>query len=274
MEDIKQKSLALIDRLVSGERLLDILGLAVIIGVVFVFFSILKKVAVKVLGERFTPQIRYFILKAIDYSLWIVLIMTVFNRLGINLTALMGAAGIAGIAIGFAAQTSVSNVISGLFVMTERAFKLGDILQVDGVTGVVESFDLLSVRLKTFDNQLVRIPNETVIKTNLVNLTHYETRRFNLRVSVAYGSDLERVMALLLEIAAQNQWAVSEPAPVVIVDSFAASGIDMIMGVWTRNEDFLALRNSLFIETHKRFQQEGISIPFPQMDVRVSPSGS
>lgn len=248
---------------------MGIIWLAAIVAIVWLSFRILRTILMRVIGTRLSDQVRYLIHKAIDYTAVIVIIMTVFNRLGINFSAILGAAGIAGVAVGFAAQTSVSNVISGLFVMTERAFKIGDVLTVDSVTGVVESFDLLSVRLKTFDNKLVRIPNETIIKTNLVNITHFDVRRCDLHVGVSYGTDLRRVKAILLDIAAKNEFAVVDPAPIIVFDSFSASSVDIMLGVWSAKENYLDLKNSLMIDVSERFRSEGVSIPFPQVDVHM-----
>jgi len=269
MKDALNKLSAAFSSLVASGRLVDVFWLVVIVAIVWVSFRILRKIVLRFIGSRLNDQIRYLIQKAIDYTAVVVIVMTVFNRLGINFSALLGAAGIAGVAVGFAAQTSVSNVISGLFVMTERAFKIGDVLTVDSVTGVVETFDLLSVRLRTFDNKLVRIPNETIIKTNLVNITHYDVRRCDVRVGVAYGTDLRRLKEILLDIAAKNEFSVEEPAPLILFDAFADSSIDILFGVWGSKDKYLDLKNSLMIEVSERFRSEGISIPFPQRDLHV-----
>ncbi len=273
MKELFSQIVSTVSEFVTQGRLTDFVWLLLTIVIVWVAFKFLRSLVMRLIGTRLTEQIRYLIKKAIDYTAVVVIVMTVFNRLGINFSALLGAAGIAGVAVGFAAQTSVSNVISGLFVMTERAFQIGDVLQVDSVVGIVETFDLLSVRLRTFDNRLVRIPNETIIKTNLVNMTHYTVRRFDLRVGVAYGTDLRKVEAILRDIAGHNPFAVAEPAPIMIFDSFSSSSIDVIFGVWGAKETFLDLKNSMMIEVSERFRAEGVSIPFPQVDVHMVPPG-
>jgi small-conductance mechanosensitive channel len=255
--------------IVTVEKVSSFFWFCVVIGIVFIAFSLLSKIAMKVAKEKCNAQAQYIIGKAIHYTGIVIAVMTAFNRLGINFSALVGAAGIAGIAIGFAAQTSVSNVISGVFVMTERAFKIGDLLQVDSIIGTVEAIDLLSIRLKTAENQLVRIPNETIIKTNLINVTHFTHRRFTLRIGVAYGSDLRNVKEILLDTAAKNEYALLDPPPVVIFDSFGDSAIEVICGVWSDHDHFLDLKNSMMMEVSSRFALEHIEIPFPQVDVRM-----
>jgi small-conductance mechanosensitive channel len=146
---------------ITAEKLFSFFWFFIVIGIILIAFRLLRKIVMQVAEQKCNVQVQHVISKGINYTGIAIVIMTVFNRLGINFSALLGAAGIAGIAVGFAAQTSVSNVISGVFVMTERAFKIGDLLQVDSIIGTVESIDLLSIRLKTPENQLVRIPNET-----------------------------------------------------------------------------------------------------------------
>ncbi len=255
--------------IITPERLWAALSFVLLLVVLAAALKIAGTAILRIASPRMGRQTGYLLAKALRYVGLIIILVTAFNKLGINLSALLGAAGIAGIAIGFAAQTSVSNIISGFFIMTERSFEIGDTLKFDAVTGVVESIDLLSIKLKTFDNQFIRIPNETVIKTQLVNVTHYPVRRFTLTVGVAYGTDLEKVRSILLELASNNEYAIADPAPVVIFDSFGASSINIVFGVWANTANFLDLKNSMMVDVSKRFASEGISIPFPQMDVHL-----
>ena len=214
-------------------------------------------------------QTQHIIKKAIDYSAFVTIVLTAFHRLGINVSGLLGAAGIAGIAIGFAAQTSVSNVISGLFVITERAFKIGDIIEISGIIGTVQSIDLLSVALKTFDSQYVRVPNETIIKANLINYSHFPLRRIKTELSVPYGIDLRRVETILIDTAKKNRFIVDDPAPSVLWTAFDSSGISCALLAWTSVQDYGTARNSIFIDIDERLKAEGIEIPFDQLVVHT-----
>ena len=193
----------------------------------------------------------------------VLLSITILSDLGFKLTAFLGAAGIAGVAIGFASQTSLSNIISGLFTITEKPFGLGDAIKVGETTGIVERIGLLSINLRTFDNQFVRIPNETIIRSQVTTITRYPIRRFDIKIGVAYKEDIGRVMALLREIADQNPWCLDEPEPLVIFTDFGDSGLNFLFGVWFAKPDFLTLRNSIMREIKERFDTEGIEIPFP-----------
>ena len=184
-------------------------------------------------------------------------------ELGFDLSVLLGAAGILTVAIGFASQTSASNVISGLFLLGERPFAVGDIIRVGGTTGEVLSVDLLSVKLRTFDNLFVRIPNETMIKSEVTNLWRFPIRRVDLQIGVAYKEDLRRVREVLLQVADRNPLCLEEPAPLIIFQGYGDSSINHQFSVWAKTENFLDLRNSIPIEIKEAFDEHGIEIPFP-----------
>ena len=251
------------------EKLWTIVQFILILVVISLFFKIVNSIVRKITVKKCSLQIRYIIDKAIRYTGFAVMVMTVFQRLGIDIRAILGAAGIAGVAIGFAAQTSISNVISGLFVITERAFKINDTIEVNGTMGVVQSINLLSVALKTFDSQYVRIPNETILKANLINYSHFPCRRVKTELSVAYGTDLRKTEQILLAVAKNNPFALDDPAPSILWTSFADSGINLTLMTWTKIENFGNLRNSLFIEIDEKLKQEHIEVPFPQLDIHI-----
>ncbi|WP_263788370.1 mechanosensitive ion channel family protein [Salinibacter grassmerensis] len=184
-------------------------------------------------------------------------------ELGFDLSVLLGAAGILTVALGFASQTSASNVISGLFLLGERPFSVGDVIRVNGTTGEVLSVDLLSVKLRTFDNLFVRIPNETMIKSEVTNLRRFSIRRIDLQIGVAYKEDLRAVRDVLMEVADRNPLCLEEPTPSVLFDGFADSSMNYQFRVWAKTENFLDLRNSIPVEIKDAFDEHDIEIPFP-----------
>ena len=253
----------------TSEKLVGILQFIGTLALIYVFFKILKVLSNKFLFKKMSMQTQHIIKKAIDYSAFVTIVLTVFHRLGIDVSGLLGAAGIAGIAIGFAAQTSVSNVISGLFVITERAFKIGDTIEIEDIIGTVQSINLLSVALKTFDSQYVRVPNETIIKANLINYSHFPFRRIKTELSVSYDTDLRRAETILIDTAKKNRFVVADPAPSVLWTAFASSGISCALLAWTSVQDYGTARNSIFIDIDERLKAEGIEIPFDQLVVHM-----
>lgn len=197
---------------------------------------------------------------------WVILglfLASALRQLGFSLAVLLSAAGVLSVAIGFASQTSASNLISGLFLVGERPFELGDIIKVGDTTGEVLSIDLLSVKLRTFDNLFVRIPNENLIKSQMTNMTRFPIRRFDMRVSVAYREDVSKVREVLAAVAEQNSLCLDEPAPLFIFIGFGESSLDIQFSVWAKRESFLDLRNTMHEQVKDAFDAAGIEIPFP-----------
>ena len=177
---------------------------------------------------------------------------------------LLGAAGVLSVAIGFASQTSASNLVSGLFLIGERPFGVGDVIQVSGTSGEVLSIDLLSVKLRTFDNVFVRIPNETLIKTEVRTLTRFPIRRVDLQISIGYSEDVERVRDLLYELAERNPLCLDEPKPLFLVVGYGDSAVQLQFSPWTLRENLVEVKSAIQHEIKRAFEQHGIEIPFPQ----------
>jgi small-conductance mechanosensitive channel len=207
--------------------------------------------------------------KLMLYGGLLIVAVSTLRELGFSLAPLLGAAGVLGIALGFASQTSVSNVISGLFLIAERPFVIEDLIEVGGVTGRVISIDTLSVQLRTFDNRMVRIPNETLVKSQMVNITRFPIRRVDVRIGVAYKEDAARIRELLLDIAEKNPTCLMEPAPVVVFEGFGESSLNFLFGVWATQANFLKLKNGIQEDLKARFDAEGIEIPFPHRTLYV-----
>jgi small-conductance mechanosensitive channel len=175
--------------------------------------------------------------------------------------------GILSVAIGFASQTSASNLISGLFLMMERPFSIGDVIRVEQTTGEVISIDLLSVKIRTFDNLYVRVPNESMIKTQVTTLTRFPIRRADLILGIAYKEDIEQVKALLALLADNNPLCLSEPAPLFILKGFGTSSVDIQFSVWAKKENFLVVKNEMYQQIKEAFDNNGIEIPFPHLSL-------
>jgi small-conductance mechanosensitive channel len=167
----------------------------------------------------------------------------------------------------------VSNIISGLFLMAEQPFVIGDVIKVGETSGEVVSIDMLSIKIRTFDNLLLRIPNESMLKSNVTNLTHFPIRRFDLKVSVAFREDLMKVQQVLMNAAKAIPICLQEPEPLFIILGFGESGIELQFSVWGRRENYLPLRNRVHESVKTAFDREGIEIPYPHRSLLVKPTG-
>jgi len=245
----------------------QILGALLVLLVGFPLLFALGRGARRWVGVRYSPQRGMVAGKIIYYVGGAILVLTVLGQLQIRLAPLLGAAGIVGVAIGFASQTSISNVISGLFLVAEQPFRVDDVIRVGTTSGKVISIDMLSVKLRTFDNLFIRIPNETIIKSEVVTLTRFPIRRIDLMVGVAYREELKRVREVLLEVARQDPMVLMEPEPAVLFEEYGASSVNFRLVAWATRENFLAARNSLADGIKARFDAEGIEIPFPHVSI-------
>lgn len=245
-----------------------IMGLIAIV-IFYIAYRVLKKLLKRQLAKFAKPHTVLIVSRTISYTFRILIVMYVLNLFGINLSAIWGAAGIAGLAIGFAAQTSVSNIISGMFVVGEKAMKLGDCISVDGTTGIVDSIDLLSVKVHTFDNQMVRIPNSSIINGTLINYNHFDVRRVVVDVGVSYDSDVDKVLAALEQVPSMCPTVIADPAPKVYYDSFGASSINLKVCLWCKNADFIATKNAAYKAIVKVSRETPFEIPYTKLDVKI-----
>jgi small-conductance mechanosensitive channel len=252
---------ATLQRFVDDPAALLPSALLVVIGVPAVF--LVSRWVQRWVAYNSTPQRGLVIGRLLTYAGLLGLGVTVLSQLGFNLTPLLGAAGILGIALGFASQTSVSNLISGFFIMGEQSFVVDDIIEVAGRTGRVMSIDMLSVKLRTFDNKFIRIPNETLVKSEVVTVTRFPVRRIDVMLGVAYKEDLDRVRELLFDVARENPDVLMEPEPVFIFQGYGDSSLNIQFGVWATREKWLKVKNSIHLDIKRALDEAGIEIPFP-----------
>jgi small-conductance mechanosensitive channel len=237
----------------------------VLLVVVWPLVHVCARILQRALRKHSSPQAGMVGYQLVNYGGGILLILTVMTQLGFKVSTILGAAGIAGVAIGFAAQTSLSNLISGIFLIWEKPFQVDDVIKIGSTMGVVMEIDLLSTKIRAFDNTVVRVPNENLIKSELTTITKFPIRRMDVPVGVAYKEDVRTVMRVLREVADANPFCLDEPEPLILFKGFGNSSLDFMLGLWFSKTDYLALRNSILPELYERFQQEGIEIPFPHV---------
>lgn len=252
-----------LDYIGGAERFFTLIRALIIVAVGWLAARLVSAGLVKLVRTRATAHQLVLWRRAGFYFVLGLFLVSALREMGFNLGVLVGAAGIVTLAIGFASQTSASNLISGLFLLAERPFTVGDVIKVGGTTGEVLSVDLLSVKLRTFDNLFVRIPNETLIKSEVTTLTRFPIRRLDVQVGVAYKEDVGRVREVLAWVADRNPLCLEEPKPLYIFQGFGESSLNMQFSVWAKRENFLDLRNSIHEEIKRAFDENGIEIPFP-----------
>jgi len=251
----------------TPQRLQTLVVVVVVIIVGIAAIKILNTITGRVTRKYLSQQYKMLIRKGIRYTGSVILLFIVLHLLGVKITALLGAAGIVGIAIGFASQTSMSNLISGLFMISEKPFEIGDVIKMGSTVGIVQSIDLLSVKIKTFDNQYIRIPNEKLLGSELTTITRFPIRRLDINLGVAYKTDINHLKSVLREIAGANPYCLDEPEPLIVFSNFGDSALEFLFGLWFYKTDYLNLKNSVMQEIKERFDREGIEIPFPHLSL-------
>jgi len=216
----------------------------------------------RAVGSKVNQHVGQISRKIVSYVIVAVALVTALD-LFIEVSTLIAAAGIAGIAIGMAAQRSVSNIISGLFLLADQPFEVGDAVDVGGNAGVVLDISLFSTRLRTFDNKYLRIPNDSVANAKIINFSYYAIRRLDISVGVAYKSDVGSAVDVLQDVIEGSSSVLAEPEPLVLVSGFGDSSIDMVARVWVQTSDIFTARTELIMSIKLALEEAGIEIPFP-----------
>ncbi|MCR5761892.1 MAG: mechanosensitive ion channel family protein [Treponema sp.] len=257
----------------TWENLVKVITSCIAILIFYVAYRIIKKVIKKQTSARLQLHTAILVNKVVTYVFRVLIIMYILSLFGINLSAIWGAAGVAGLAIGFAAQTSVSNIISSIFVISEKAMKVGDFINIDDMSGTVDSIDLLSIKIHTLDNQMVRIPNSTIMNGTLTNYSHFPIRRLVFDISVSYDVDMEKTIEAIKKVAGMCPTVLTDPEPAVYYDGLLASGILIKLCVWIKGADLLQTKTDVYTNVIKVTREEGIEIPYDHLEVNLHNNG-
>ena len=232
------------------------------------------KILIKVIStalERSNTEdtVRIFVTNLLNTLLMIVVFIAAINQLGIQTTSIIAVLGAAGLAIGLALQGSLSNFAAGILIVIYRPYKVGDYIQADNHLGTVDDIQIFSTVLKTPDNKLVVVPNGSIMNGSIVNFSNQDKRRVDIIASCSYEDDIDKVKSVLADILSKDDRILNEPKPRIAVSELADSSVNFIVRPWVKNSDYLDVYYSLLEEIKKRFDQEGIAIPYPQTDVHI-----
>ena len=235
---------------------------------------LLIKLAVKITGKalaktRLDKSVHKFIITATKYALYIVLAVVILTSLKIPTAPLVTVLGACGAAVALALKDSLGNIASGIIILANKPFIRGDVIEVTGITGIVQSIDLLVTTLKTYDNKVITIPNGTITAAVLVNYSREDTRRVDLSFTISYDSDIAEAKDVLMAVTVSNPDIFADPAPVVGVAEHQESGILLDLKVWCETSKYYDVRYYLEEQVKISFDKANITIPYPQMDVRV-----
>ena len=215
--------------------------------------------------------IQNFVNQLLRWVLYIILFLTVIQKVGVPVSSFLGALAAAGVAIGLALQGSLSNFAGGIMLLILKPFRIGDSIEAKGHIGTVELIGMFYTTLIKFGNERVIIPNGPLFSDNIINYSQNPTRRHNIIVGIGYGSDLKKAKEILYRLAKECPTALQEPPAVVYVDELADSSVNLSLRIWSKSDtkNYSETRFYLIEQIKLTFDKEGIEIPFPQRDVHI-----
>jgi len=210
-----------------------------------------------------------FIGNLVYWALMAFVIIAAITQLGIETTSLIAIMGAAGLAVGLALQGSLSNFAAGVLIVMFRPYRVGDFVEAAGVSGVVVQVQILTTVLKTGDNKQIVVPNSQIMGSIITNYSANDTRRVDMVVGVSYSDDLDKVRDTIRELVAAEDRILEDPECTIAVSELADSSVNFVVRPWVKTADYWGVKFDLTEAIKKRFDIEGISIPFPQQDVHI-----
>ncbi|WP_135457219.1 small-conductance mechanosensitive channel MscS [Vibrio echinoideorum] len=211
-----------------------------------------------------------FVHGLVRYLLFVIVLIAALGRLGVQTASVVAVIGAAGLAVGLALQGSLSNFAAGVLIVAFRPFKSGDYVEIGGVAGSVDSIQIFQTVLTTPDNKMVVVPNGSVIGSPITNYSRHDTRRIDLMIGVSYNADLQKTKALLTKICESDERVLKEPGVQVGVHTLADSSVNFVVRPWVNTADYWNVYFDLMQAIKEGLDDEGIEIPFPQMDVHMN----
>ena len=229
--------------------------------------SMMNKANVDKTLVEFSESIIYF-------SILLMVIIAALNQLGVNTTSFVAVFGAATLAIGLALQGSFSNIGAAVLIIIFRPFKVGDFIEAAGAVGTVSDINLFSTIISPVDNRTIIVPNSSIIGGNITNFSNKPERRVDHVFGIGYDDDLKLAKETLMEIVKADSRILTEPAPFVAVSELADSSVNFVVRAWATNEDYWGVYFDMLETVKLTFDEKGISIPYPQMDVHTNKTES
>ncbi|WP_454442691.1 small-conductance mechanosensitive channel MscS [Vibrio bathopelagicus] len=211
-----------------------------------------------------------FVHGLVRYLLFVIVLIAALGRLGVQTASVVAVIGAAGLAVGLALQGSLSNFAAGVLIVAFRPFKSGDYVEIGGVAGSVDSIQIFQTVLTTPDNKMVVVPNGSVIGSPITNYSRHDTRRIDLMIGVSYNADLQKTKALLTKICESDERVLKEPGVQVGVHTLADSSVNFVVRPWVKTAEYWDVYFDLMQAIKEGLDNEGIEIPFPQVDVHMN----
>ncbi|MBC2699489.1 MAG: mechanosensitive ion channel family protein [ANME-2 cluster archaeon] len=257
-----------LDRVIYG----NVTGFDLLKIIVFLIIAVLIARVVVIylrrsLKDRMSRDLMEIVIKVTYYTIIVIAVLFSLKDLQIDLSGLLVAGGIIGIVIGFATQSIVGNLVSGLFLMFERPIKIGDQVDIDGTSGFVEDIHTVSTIIRTYEGLYVRIPNEKVFTNKITNYVANTARRFEYVVGIRYSDDADDAIEIIEDLIEEHPIALKDPSPTVFVDNLGDNAVNIIVRIWAPPTEWYDLKMEMLWKIKKDLEENGIEIAFPQRTV-------
>jgi len=230
----------------------------------------IQRLTAKILNKKKTdPTIVSFVEHLTYIALITFVVLAALAQLGLQTTSFIAVIGAAGLAIGLALQGSLANFAAGFLMIIFKPFKAGDYIDGGGASGTVEKIEVFTTHIKTLDNKLVIVPNAKMMGDNIVNYSAKETRRVDLDFGVSYTDDIDKVRRAIQEVVSNKSKILKEPEAMILVKELADSSVNFQLRAWVKGTDYWDVHFDVIESVKKKFDDQGISIPFPQNDVHI-----
>jgi small conductance mechanosensitive channel len=228
--------------------------------------KILNKILIK---KEVDPTLTGFLTSSLKFTLYLFIIIAAVSRLGVETTSFIALLGAAGLAIGLALQGSLANVAAGLMLIFFRQVRVGQMIESVGIIGTVEKVGVFNTTLLTMDNKVIYVPNAKLVNDNIINYTEKETRRIDLVFGISYKDDIDKAKAIIISIFEADPRILKNPEPMLVVGELGDSSVNLFVRPWVKTDNFYNVKFSLIESIKKRFDEENITIPFPQRDIYI-----
>jgi small conductance mechanosensitive channel len=230
--------------------------------------SLLTGIAINMMSKSSMDEtVEKFLANVINSLLIVVVVLAALNQLGIETTSFVAILGAVGLAVGLAFQGTLSNISAGVMIIIFKPIKVGEFVEAGGASGVVEEVNIFNTMMRTGDNKTIIIANSNIIGGNIINYSRKETRRVDLTFGIGYDDDLKLAKNILTEILNSDERILKEPEPFVAVSELADSSVNFVTRSWVKSEDYWPVHFDTLEKVKLTFDEKGISIPYPQMDI-------
>lgn len=250
-------------------NVMDLIGGVVVLVIGLMIAGLIHRMVDRALrnADRFDATVARFLSNMVKYALWIVVLVTVLTQFGVETTSILAALSGVALAIGLALQGTLSNVAAGVMILVQKPFRVGEAIEAGDITAKVENIGLFTTELKGLDGLFIMVPNSELWNRPIINFTRHPVRRFELLIGIGYNDDMDEARHELLSLARADSRVLTDPEPQAFVSSLDDSSVGIGLRVWCKTPDYLALSWDMTQAAKVRFDEAGLTIPFPQREV-------